>query len=130
MSRLSSQDEAALQGMWEQVALDMDGIPNPVDALSPPGMVTTFRGNHFAVHTAEGSLLLEGSFTLDEAADPKAITWTDTMGSDAGKQLAAIYTLDGDAFTFIAADAGAPRPTDFRGGPGKTMRRFVRRPSR
>jgi len=130
MSRLSGLDSTALQGSWQQVALEVDGVPNPPEDISPPGAVTSFHDNHFAVRTAEGTLLLEGSFTLDEAADPKAITWTDTMGPDAGKQLAAIYTLDGDAFTFIAADAGAPRPTDFRGGPGKTMRSFVRRPSR
>ena len=127
MSRLSSLDLAALQGTWEQVALEVDGIPNPPDDLSPPGMVTTFVHNHFAVRTVEGALLLEGSFTLDGAADPKAITWTDTMGSDAGKQLPAIYRLDGDTFVFIAADAGAPRPTAFRTGPGQTMRSFVRR---
>jgi uncharacterized protein (TIGR03067 family) len=129
MSRLSSQDVTALQGSWEQVALEVDGVSNPPDDLSPPGMMTTFRDNHFAVRTADGALLLEGSFTLDASADPKAITWTDTMGPDAGKQLPAIYRLDGDVFTFIAADAGASRPTVFRTGPGQTMRSFVRRHS-
>jgi uncharacterized protein (TIGR03067 family) len=129
MSRFSSQDMAVLQGSWEQVALEVDGVSNPPDALSPPGAVTTFRDNHFAVHTTEGALLLEGNFTLDAAADPKAITWTDTIGPDAGKQLPAIYRLDGDAFTFIAADAGAPRPTAFRTRSGQIMRSFVRRTS-
>jgi uncharacterized protein (TIGR03067 family) len=127
MSRLSNQDMAALQGSWEQVALEADGITSPPDDLSPPGMVTTINDNHFAVRTVEGALLLAGSFTLDAATDPKAITWTDTMGSDAGKQLPAIYRLDGDTFVFIAADAGAPRPAAFRTGPGQTMRSFVRR---
>ena len=129
MSRLSNLDMAALQGSWEQAALEVDGISNPPDDLSPPGMVTTFRDNHFAVHTAEGVLLLEGSFALDASVDPKAITWIDAMGRDAGKPLAAIYRLDGDAFVFIAADAGAPRPMAFRTGPGQTMRSFVRRRS-
>ena len=129
MSRLSSLDMAALQGSWRQVALEVDGISNPADDLSPPGMVTTFRDNHFAVRTAEGALLLEGSFTLDAAVAPKAITWTDSMGPDCGKQLPAIYRLDADSFTFIAADPGAPRPTAFCTGPGQTMRSFVRRTS-
>ena len=129
MSPLSSLDIAALQGSWEQIALEVGGISNPPDDLSPPGMVTTIRDNHFAVRTAEGALLLEGNFTLDAASDPKAITWTDTMGPDAGKQLPAIYRLHGDIFVFIAADAGAPRPTAFRTGPGQTMRSFARRTS-
>ena len=129
MSRLSSLDMAALQGAWEQVALEVDGISNPPDDLSPPGMVTTFVHNHFAVRTAEGVLLLEGSFTLDASTNPKAITWTDTVGPDAGKQLPAIYRLDGDTFVFIAADVGAPRPTAFHTGPGQTMRSFARRTS-
>jgi uncharacterized protein (TIGR03067 family) len=127
MSRLSNQDMGALQGSWEQVALEADGITNPPDDLSPPGTVTTINDNHFAVRTVEGALLLEGRFTLDAATDPKAITWTDTMGPDAGKQSPAIYRLDGDIFVFIAADAGAPRPTAFRTGPGQTMRSFARR---
>ena len=49
------------------------------------------------------------------------------MGPDAGKILPAIYKLDGDHFVFIAGDEGAPRPTEFRTGPGQTMRSFVRR---
>ncbi|HKB95537.1 MAG TPA: TIGR03067 domain-containing protein [Rhizomicrobium sp.] len=127
MSRLSRQDLQALQGVWEQVALEVDGILDPPDDLSPAGVLTTFRNDHFAIRTAEGALLLEGNFILDALANPKAITWTDAMGPDAGKQLPAIYRLDGDAFVFIAADADAPRPTAFRTGPGQTMRSFVRR---
>lgn len=127
MSRLSRQDLQALQGVWEQVAWEVDGILDPPDDLSPAGVLTTFRDDHFAVCTAEGALLLEGSFTLDASADPKMITWTDTMGPDSGKQLPAIYQLEGDTFIFIAADEGAPRPTRFRTAPGQTMRSFVRR---
>ena len=127
MSPLSRQDLQALQGVWEQVALEVDGILDPPDDLSPAGVLTTFRDDHFAVRTAEGVLLLEGSFSLDASANPKAITWTDAIGPDAGKQLPAIYRLDGDTFVFIAADVGAPRPTAFRTGLGQTMRSFARR---
>ena len=127
MSQLSSRDLAALQGLWEQVDLEADGISNPPDELSSRGALTTFSGNHFAVRSNEGALLLEGRFTLDASADPKAITWMDSTGPDTGKQLPAIYTLEGDLFIFIAADEGAPRPTIFRTGPGQTMRTMVRR---
>ena len=118
---------AALQGSWEQVDLEADGISNPPDNLSPPGALTTFSDNRFAVRTTEGALLLEGTFTLDASATPKAINWIDSIGPDLGKQLPAIYTLEGDLFIFIAADEGAPRPTIFRTGSGQIMRTFARR---
>ena len=118
---------AALQGLWEQVDLEADGISNPPDELSPPGALTTISDNHFAVRTTEGALLLEGKFTLDASATPKVINWIDSIGPDLGKQLPAIYKLDGDLFIFIAADEGAPRPTIFRTSPGQTMRTFARR---
>jgi uncharacterized protein (TIGR03067 family) len=127
MSLLSSRDLAALQGLWEQVDLEADAISNPPDELSPPGVLTTFSDNHFAVRTTEGTLLLEGTFTLDASVTPKAITWVDSMGPDMGKQLPAIYELKDDLFVFIAADQGAPRPTTFRTGPGQTKRTLVRR---
>jgi uncharacterized protein (TIGR03067 family) len=127
MSQLSRRDLAALQGLWEQVDLEVDGISNPSDELSPPGALTSISDNHFAVRTTEGALLLEGTFTLNASATPKAINWIDSMGPDLGKQLPAIYKLEGDLFIFIAADEGAPRPTIFRTGPGQTMRTFARR---
>ena len=114
-----------LQGAWIQVEHEADGISNPPDEQGSPGALTTFVSNHFAVRTTAGILLLAGSFELDAAATSKAITWIDLMGSDQGKRLPAIYTLDGDRFVFIAADEGAPRATIFRTAPGQTMRTFI-----
>ena len=71
--------------------------------------------------------MLEGIFELDTATSPKSITWIDSIGSDAGKRLPAIYKLEANSFTFIAADEGAPRPISFRTETGLTMREFVRR---
>jgi uncharacterized protein (TIGR03067 family) len=123
----SLRDLKALQGRWEQLSLEIDGVVNPPDDLSPPGGVTTFTGDRFAVHDPDGALLLEGTFTLDASTDPKQVNWTDAIGPDAGKTLPAIYRLEGDHFVFIAADAGAPRPAEFRTGPGQIMRIFARR---
>jgi uncharacterized protein (TIGR03067 family) len=113
--------------VWEQLAHEADSIANPPDDLSPPGGLTTFTGDHFAVRDPEGTLLLEGHFTLDASASPKQITWTDSIGPDAGRPLPAIYTLEDDRFIFIAADAGAARPAQFQTVPGLTMRTFIRR---
>lgn len=127
MSPLSASDFRALQGTWEQTALEDSGVLNPVDAHSAPGATTTIAGDRFEVTTVSGELLLAGRFELDASTTPKSITWTDAIGEDAGKQLPASYRLDGDDFVFIAADEGMPRPTVFSTGPGQTMRTFVRR---
>ncbi len=122
----SARDLAALQGDWEQVAFEENGVANPPDEYGPQGALTTFHGNHFAVRAADGTLLLEGSYTIDASTTPRAITWVDAMGADKGKPLLASYRLDGDDFVFIAADPGEPRPTVFRTVPGLTMRTLVR----
>jgi uncharacterized protein (TIGR03067 family) len=120
-------DLAALQGSWEQVDFEENGVSNPPDPHGSPGSLTTITQNQFAVRTAEGALLLEGSFELNASANPKAINWIDSIGPDAGKKLPAIYRLEGDRFIFIAADAGAQRPAEFRTRDGQTMRTFARR---
>ncbi|MBC3258631.1 TIGR03067 domain-containing protein [Pseudomonas paralactis] len=127
MSPLSTSDFQALQGTWEQTALEDSGVLNPADIHSAPGALTTIIEDRFEVTTVSGEILLSGRFVLDAGTQPKSITWTDDMGEDAGKQLLASYRLDGDDFVFIAADEGMPRPTVFSTGPGQTMRTFVRR---
>lgn len=122
----SERDLAALQGDWEQVGLEADRISDPPDIHTVPGALTTFLGDQFTVRTVDGSVLLAGSFTLDACCTPKAITWIDSMGADMGRPLPASYKLDGNHFVFIAADEGAPRPTEFRTMPGQTMRTFAR----
>lgn len=120
-------DIQALQGGWEQIALEDSGVLNPVDAHSAPGAITTISGEHFEVRTVSGEVLLAGRFSLDSSTQPKRITWVDSIGDDAGKQLPASYRLEGDEFVFIAADEHMPRPTVFSTGPGQTMRTFKRR---
>ena len=123
----STDDLATLQGVWEQVGLEENGISNPPDDHGAPGALTFIRGNHFEVRTAEGELLLEGGFTLDASTTPKSITWVDSIGSDAGKYLPAVYRLEDDHFVFVAADEGMPRPVSFRTSVGLTMRSFDRK---
>ncbi len=127
MSLATDPDLQALQGIWEQTALEDSGVLNPVDAHSAPGAITTIAGDRFEVTTVSGDVLLAGRFFLDSTTTPKRITWIDSMGDDAGKQLPASYRLEGDEFVFIAADEHMPRPSEFRTGPGQTMRTFVRR---
>jgi uncharacterized protein (TIGR03067 family) len=125
--RESDRDLAALQGAWEQVDLEADGVSNPPDAHSVPGALTTFAGDRFEVRAPDGTLLLAGTFILDASTTPKSITWIDSMGEDTGMPLPAIYRLDGDDFVFVAGSEGAARPRVFKTTQGQTMRAFVRR---
>lgn len=127
MSSISDPDFQALQGAWEQTSLEDSGVLNPVDAHSAPGAITTITDDRFEVKTVDGDVLLAGRFFLDSTTVPKSITWVDSIGEDAGKQLPASYRLEGNEFVFIAADESMPRPITFRTGPGQTMRTFVRR---
>ncbi|MGE8413419.1 MAG: TIGR03067 domain-containing protein [Pseudomonas sp.] len=120
------QDLERLQGAWEQTEMEDSGIVNPPDEHSAPGALTLIEGERFRVVTMEGQVLLAGSFTLDSTTTPKSITWIDSIGADAGQPLPASYQLTEEEFVFIAADSGQPRPTQFRTGPGQTLRRFVR----
>jgi uncharacterized protein (TIGR03067 family) len=122
----SRHDLARLQGVWEQVRMEADGVVDPPDEHGGPGAFTTIAGNHFSVRTTEGVLLLEGAFMLDASTQPKSITWIDSVGADKGKRLPASYTLDGDHFEFIAGEEGMPRPTKFHTVSGQIMRTFVR----
>jgi len=119
-------DLAALQGVWRQVGLEADGVVDPPDMEGAEGALTTFAGETFTVRTPDGHVVLAGSFILDATTTPRSVTWIDSMGPDAGKQLPASYVLDSDRLLFIAANEGDPRPTVFRTGPGQTMRTFVR----
>lgn len=127
-SSVTERDLALLQGVWRQVAFEENGLVDPPDAHGGMGALTTIEGQHFAVRSTAGELLLEGRFELDARTEPRSITWIDAIGADAGQPLLACYALEGDRFVFVAADAGMPRPCAFRTGPGQTLRGFVRHP--
>jgi uncharacterized protein (TIGR03067 family) len=118
---------AKLQGAWRQVYCEAGGIVDPPGDIGAES-TTTIAGRTFTVRAPDGTVVLEGTFSLDASLSPKAIDWIDSIGPDAGKILPASYALDADHFTFIAGDEGGPRPTLFATNPGETMRAFVRVP--
>jgi uncharacterized protein (TIGR03067 family) len=127
----TEKDLELLQGTWEQIGVEANGVANPSDEYSAGSALATFEGNEFSVVSAEGKILLKGSFCLDATTIPRQATWIDAMGPDKGKQLPGIYNLSGDNFVFVAAgDERTAKPTDFRTETGQTMRRFVRRSNR
>ena len=119
-------DLAQLQGQWRQNRLEDNGVIDPPDMHGGYGAITTFEGDTFTVQALDGTIILAGRFILDHTTTPKSITWVDSMGDDAGKQLPAIYELDADRFLFVAADEGMPRPSQFVTTDGLTLRGFER----
>ncbi len=114
-----------LQGSWKQIGYERDGMVNPLDERDWEPR-TTFTGEEFVVTLADGTIPIKGTYRIDPTQNPKSVDWTDTIGEDAGKTLLAIYSLQGDRFTFCAAYPGLERPTEFRTRPGQVLRTFQR----
>jgi uncharacterized protein (TIGR03067 family) len=115
------------RGVWKQIAYERDGIKQSLDEQGwEPS--TTFTDSEFVVTLADGSVPIRGTYRIDPFQNPKAVDWTDTIGEDAGKTLLAIYSLQGDRFTFCAAYPGLARPTEFRARPGQVLRVLQRVP--
>jgi uncharacterized protein (TIGR03067 family) len=109
------------QGRWQQVRCEADGVAIATDEFGA-APITTFTGDRYVVTLPDGTVVLEGTFVLDPTREPKAVDWTDSCGADANRTLPAIYAFDGDELMFCAADAGMPRPTEFRTRIGDTLR--------
>ncbi|MGH8127844.1 MAG: TIGR03067 domain-containing protein [Gammaproteobacteria bacterium] len=121
ISSVVEEELEKLQGTWKQVACEIDGVENAPDEYGTEPRVT-FVGSNYVVSKADGTIAIKGTLRLDPNQTPKTIDWIDTFGTDAGKTIPAIYSLDNDRFMFCAADEGQPRPTEFRAGPGQVLR--------
>lgn len=126
MNDKTSLDLKMLQGTWSQILFEENGIVDPPDSHSAPSAIMTVLDNRFHVAVPGQETILEGTFILDATTLPKFITWTDATGADAGKSFPAIYELSEDRFIFVAADEDMATPTEFRAGPGLTLRSFTR----
>jgi uncharacterized protein (TIGR03067 family) len=112
---------AKFQGTWRQIKCEADGVANPPDEFGSEPL-TNFAGNTYVVSLPDGTIVIEGTFTLDPSQEPKAVDWTDTCGTDKEKTFPAIYAFDGDQLTFCAADEGMERPKMFTTRVGDTLR--------
>jgi uncharacterized protein (TIGR03067 family) len=130
MSKNSEKDLALLQGAWEQVRHESNGVAISEGDMDLAGTCVTFAGNDFTVTSANGEVILKGSVLLDVATIPRQVTWIRATGPDTGKPISAIYTVSEDEFVFVYARDGGAKPTGFHADAGQAMRRFVRRPLR
>lgn len=109
------------QGTWRQTRCEADGIQNPTDEFGSQPL-TEFSGNTYVVTLPDGTVVIEGTFTLDPTQEPKAVNWTDTCGADSQKTFPAIYAFNDDQLVFCAADEGMERPKVFQTQVGHTLR--------
>ena len=114
-------DLELLQGAWQQVIYEKDGMKEPLDEQGWEPK-TIISGDTFTVILADGSIPIKGTFKLDSSHTPKTVAFTDTFGEDAGKTFSGIYSLDGDKFSFCVSDSGQEHPKEFKTMPGHVLR--------
>jgi uncharacterized protein (TIGR03067 family) len=112
-----SNDTRELQGSWSPVEAQLRGAPMKKEVLK----IITLKlqeGGRYEV-TAEN--VDKGTYTLDPAAKPKAITITGVDGPNAGKTIPAIYEIHGDTLRICYNLAGGARPTEFKSPSGTNI---------
>lgn len=105
----AKKDLEQLQGIWQVTALEVDGNQAPDEALKE--FKITVKGDRMSHKTGETTE--ESSFKLDPSKKPKQIDFTVVAGTDKGKNMKAIYELDGDSLKLCVGSPGAERPTEF-----------------
>jgi uncharacterized protein (TIGR03067 family) len=105
-----------LQGTWNFVAMEADGVAAPEDALK--GSRAVVQGNTIAVISAAGEVIYKATFRLDVASTPRALDLTYTEGPMKGTTSLGIYELDGDTWEICFSSSGKDRPRGFDTGAG------------
>ena len=105
-----SDDAKAVQGTWKPAKAELAGHPMPNAVLQ----VINLKMDNGKYEVSVGEAPDKGTYTLDSAATPKAITVTGTDGPNQGQTFPAIYELDGDTLRICYDLSGAKRPTEFK----------------
>jgi uncharacterized protein (TIGR03067 family) len=104
-----SSDAQKLQGTWNMVSLSMEGETLPASSFR--GAKFVVEGNHF---TSSGmGDVYAGTFEVDGARTPKAITLHFTDGPEKGNVNRGIYEVDGDHWRLCLNTRGGAAPARF-----------------
>lgn len=103
-----------LQGLWNFESLELDGIAVPAAMLATSTIA--IAGDAFVTRSAGATY--EGTFVVDESAQPKAIDMHFTGGPEKGNKSLGIYELTGDRWRVCLGLTGRPRPSGFFTTPG------------
>jgi RNA polymerase sigma factor (sigma-70 family) len=100
-----------LQGTWDVVAFESEGVTIPPDFLK--GTKTVVQGNTIVTSTATGEVIYRGTFRLDLTSTPKALDLTYTEGPSKGSTSLGIYDFGGNTWKMCLASPGKDRPKGF-----------------
>lgn len=105
-------DQRALQGDWTMVSARLNG-------QTFTGMAGTrhVSGDTTTV-TVNGELLMRATFTLNPAANPRAIDYQILEGPTAGAHQLGIYQISDSTLSFCMGSPGGTRPTEFESNAG------------
>lgn len=107
----AKKDMDKLQGEWVIISGERDGMPIPKEGLE--GIRRTVKGDEFTI-SKDGEVLGKGKYKLDPSKKPKAIDAMTKNENGEDVTLQGIYEFDGDTYKVCLAQAGKPRPTEFK----------------
>lgn len=110
-------DKEGLQGLWQAVALEVNGQKAPAEAVK--AFQIQIKGDQLVFNPATDNR--KHTFALDPAAKPKTMDLTPADGPAKGKRLpCAIYKVDGDKLSICLDKEGkaGKRPTEFKTAAG------------
>jgi len=99
-------DLELMQGKWVPVEIVANGKPLEADVLS--AITVTISETSYKTERSNGQD--EGTFKLDESTTPKTMNLTSTSG----REVPAIYEIEGDTFKACYAVGNASKPTEFK----------------
>jgi uncharacterized protein (TIGR03067 family) len=120
-------DADLLQGTWNYVVVEQNGVKEPRRKPGEDLKTITFQGDKFEVKRGD-TVLQAGTRKLEPAQKPKTIDLTITEGDGKGTVQLGIYELKGDTFTACLDSLGKKRPTtlESKGGGGYILAELQR----
>ena len=115
-ARAVKDDAKGVQGNWKPTQAEYAGQAM-TDAVLKSISLKLDDGKY---EVSVGGSPDRGTYTLDPAAKPRAITVTGTAGPNRGKTFPAIYELDGDTLRICYDLSGEKRPTEFKSVAGRS----------
>src|SRR5579859_4664880 len=117
---------AKFDGTWVVTAVEISGNKIPEGDLQKAPSRVAIQGRHWLLKAPGREET--GSFTVDEAKEPKQMDVKPVDGPNAGKTFQAIYQLEGDTMTVCYAAPGQDRPATFetKDKPGYWMNVYKR----
>src|SRR6516164_10449850 len=105
-------DQNKLDGTWLVVEAELGGQKLPADSVKTTKLVMQ-KGNYTVT---VGGATDEGTVEVDASKKPKTMDIKGTKGPNQGKNIPAIYELDGNMLKICYGLGGEKRPTEFKTG--------------